>query len=499
MQAVEECDAEGLIVSPEERRAAGLEARWPGHEADGPPMTRAAEEFLERRTKRLVERGRGRVAARVEEVAGKGHAFMNGPKLAAIGVGGAIFLGFLTGEIGRENLINLLSMPMLGLFVWNLGVYAAVMVSAFRGRKAPAGASTHPWLTRRLIKWAGGEEAAAMGAAAQNLSQDAVGKVVQQARIKFWKRWTPVLQKDASLWATVIFHLGAAGLGAGMVAGMYARGMTHEYSAVWESTFLNGTQVAGLMRTVMAPTVPVFGPLPDDAAFQGRLHYPNAGENAHTWIHRYALMAGLIIGLPRLTLAGAALLGLARLRRRAEPVQADLEAWYEKLRHEASGADLVVPVFCFSHELEGRRRDAAREIMARLWGGGAQVEFRPSVPYGGEDEALEKLPALPGRVAVVMSFSATPEEEVHGLVLRELSSRVASRGDEATFLILLDASAFRAQFSALPEFQRRWQERRTTWERLIFSCVDAALSEDADFLILRRVGERGAKNHHFPV
>ena len=161
---------------------------------------------------------------------------------------------------------------------------------------------------------------------------------------------------------------------------------------------------------------------------------PAERESAAKWIHLYALTAVLFIGLPRLGLLALALRRLRQVDQRV-PLESTLRALYEKLVRHVTGRESIVIVLPFAHELTPERQTALRVLVRRIWPETGALDFRATVAYGDEDEALEALEWPPAvlekraasrrtvRLVVVMSLSATPENEVHGHFLRELSGR----------------------------------------------------------------------------
>jgi hypothetical protein len=541
LQRLEEADSAGVLISPEERLAAtavGGLVGVPGRAGDG-QWTAVHDEALERRAHRLLRDER--IKLRVREVMGEARSVRGRWVMGVVGVL-ALALGFVTNEVGGDKVINLLSIPMLGLLAWNFLVYIGVLVAKLRGEKPESeGHGPHRWLNRWLLKGAGVKIEAAK--AEDKPPEGDVAALVWQARAKFWHRWVRVLRTEAFYWTEIILHMGAAALATGLIGGMYVRGLAFEYNAAWESTFLRAPAVSRVLQVSLGPAAVLLRKqIPDPAEMQ-RLNIhdqevldPHKRESAAKWIHLYATTALLFIGLPRLGLAAVAGLTVRRLHDVA-PVEKDLRHYFDALVRQASGREIVATVIPFSHDLDGRRRDDMRALLHRLWPTLGHVEFWPSIAYGDEEQRIAlinkeeaaakkevtttgtsgrikpvagngpavgqagpaKSPAasaqsaqksLPGRLAVLMSFSATPEEEVHGFVVRELSRRVPVTADEAGFAVVLDSAPFRRQFAALPEFERRLRERRAAWDRLLDGLMTAALSEDADFFVWRRIGQR---------
>ena len=103
------------------------------------------------------------------------------------------------------------------------------------------------------------------------------------------------------------------------------------------------------------------------------------------------------------------------------------------------------------------------------------LEFSDPISYGEEDEA--QFEAADYQV-LVLNFSATPEEESQGRLVRAFREQLAGTG-----LVLLEAGPFRERFGGLGEFERRLQERRAAWDGILgkagvgFAVLDGDLDE----------------------
>lgn len=510
LQELEEADGNGVVIPLEERRqateVAGLVAA-----ASAPEGKRRAErdEAMERRAFRLLKDVRAAVC--VKEITEGAARPVRGIWLVAVTVLLALALGFLTNQMGGGKVINLLSLPMLGLVMWNLFVYAvwgAGKLGVFGDSFLGDGHVFHfAWLNRWLLRSAGLK--ADHAHAEKPMAPEGTAAVVAVARRRFWEKWTRVLRAQAAEWVELAFHAGAIALAAGLAAGMYARGLSSEYKAAWESTFLDAPAVSAVLRTALGPASLALGETIPQAEGMQLLNIhdqekmePHERESAARWIHMYALTAVLFIGLPRLGLASLAWRQLRRIDART-PLEPAVQVAFEGLVRQVTGRESPVWVLPFAAEPPDDRQHDLRAALRRLWPETGTALFLATVPYGGEDEALEKLAwppqaekrtaaTPPTRLAVLMSLSSTPENEVHGQLLRELNQRAASgsREDGESLAVVLDTRPFRTQFEFMPEHDRRLRERRAAWERLISSCLEAAFSEEGDFCVWRRVGRR---------
>lgn len=509
LHELEEADGSGVVLAERDRREAGLAEGL--MEAAADDSRRVQEEALERRTRRLLRDSR--VAACVEEITQGANRSLKGRWLVAGLIVLALTAGFLTNEMSAGKVINLLSLPMLGLLVWNFFVYIIVIVMELRRHHTPLSHGVAGWLNRWLLRGIGVKVDGSPANEARPSAHEGAAAIVLQARRRFWEKWVHVVRAEAMEWTELAFHSGAIAFALGLTAGMYARGLSAEYKAAWESTFLNAAQVSQVVKVALGPaSVVMRTPLPGPEEMQGlNIHEqekiePAVRESGAKWINLYAVTALLFIGLPRAGLAWVAWRRLRRLRTHA-PVDAELRFIFRDLVRRLDGGGVPVLLLPFCHELSSARQAAVHTLTRRLWPDVGEVEVLPVVPYGGEDEALETLtwPALPPsamakpkplraaalpRLMVLMSMSATPEDEVHGHLLRVLASRLpqGAGGEDGLLAVALDTEPFRGQLSALPERERRLRERRAAWERVIESSLHAAISEHEGFYVWRCVG-----------
>lgn len=514
LRHLEDADAAGRIVGQDERRAASLASSVvPALEAG--KNTALRDEALERRAHRLTRDPR--IEAGLQAVIGASARPIRGYWVVTGIIVMAGVLGLATHVVGSDKIINLLSIPLLGLVAWNLFVYALVAWAILRGKGAAEVHRHGPtqWLDRILLRTAGvhwNETAPPPLPTAQAVDDTAaeppspgVQRVETEARRRFWEKWLPVVRHESTAWSELGFHSGSIALAAGMVFGMYVRGLAFEYTAAWQSTFLEPPAVSTVLRTALGPAAALLREDIPDAAGMQRLNIhdqeqldPHDRESAAKWIHLYALTVLIFIGLPRSVMAFAAWRTLQTMRVKA-PVEKDLDDTLQRLARQALGQELGIALVPFNVDLSPARSEAARQLLHRVWPAAGRVDFHAPVAYGDEDDWLDGVdfsaePArgrtsLPPRLALVMSLSATPENEVHGELLRALQERVPVSTEETGLVLLLDTEPFRAQFDTLPEFERRLRERRAAWDRLVDGTMSAAFSEESGFLVWRRVGK----------
>ena len=462
VQAIEEVDRQGRLLPLEERERATSAARQ--SEGDDPVP------FLAHRASRLIER----LAPRhpwVETVLGATR-FPAGAVWALLLAAGAA--GLLTDALGPERRINILSVPILGLILWNLAVYAgrlalAALDATRRGRPArprpePTAGTTHGW-TRLLMAWAERRARRQVRPAATEEDDPAWPAVGL-----FLRRWRPLAVPVLAARVQVLLHVGAALLALGVLGGAYGRGLAFEYRATWESTFMDAGDLRVVLVVLLGPASHLLGePIPD-AAGLAALRAPGSGDAA-PWIHRYALTTLLAVVVPRLALAAIA---LRRARRLSAHRPVDLRSAYF-VRLTAAGRALArVLVVPYGVRLSSTGEQAVAALLRSLAGGAAEIGIAPSVPYGGDGAAVpETEPAAAGAGApetwraVVFNLAQSPEDEVHGAVLQELAAWVArGGGDRRRAVALVDGASYRARLTGTGAETQRVADRRRAWDRV---------------------------------
>ena len=350
-----------------------------------------------------------------------------------------LLAGLLVDRIGSAQRINLLAPPVWALLAWNLAVYLALPFTGAAGgalRRALAGM----W---RRARGRGIERASRPAGAPA-----AVPSTLAWAR--FADDWAAASAPLVAARLALLLHLAAAALGAGVIAGLYLRGLVLDYRAGWQSTFLDAAQVHALLSLLLAPALAASGQTLLDVAALQALRVPQPGAPAAPWIHLYALQLGLLVLLPRLLLAlGAAL----RARRLARHLPLPLDApYFQRLLRQRHGARVTWRVWPHARPPDARALDTLRKLLQRVYGEGATLQLEPAVAYGAEHEIAPPA-ADTARRCVLCDLGATPEPESQGRLLRALGAP----------LLLLDESAFVQRFGAASP---RRAERRRAWAAL---------------------------------
>jgi uncharacterized protein DUF2868 len=359
----------------------------------------------------------------------------------------AFALGVAGAGIGSPQRINLLAPPVLGLFAWNVGVYALLFALAV----LPAGDRTDrdgP-LRRSVMRW--------LGHAAQKARKIAAPLPLTEALGRFASEW-PTLA--APLWrqrAAWLLHGCAAALAAGAIAGLYLRGIPLEYRASWQSTFLDADDVARLLRVVLAPGAWVTGIAIPDADHLRTIDARSAGENAARWIHLYAATLSVVVVVPRLLLAAFGGVRSLQLARRL-PLLLDAP-YFRRLLHAWREGTAHVVAVPYSYDVPSASADGFARLMTRVFQSAVDIDWMPAVAYGTDE--LPDLPPAPAGVVAVFSLGATPERENHRSFVAALAAKLACR---APLFALVDTSAFVDRFHDDP---RRIAEREAAWRETL--------------------------------
>jgi hypothetical protein len=456
MRAVEQAQA----LSADDAAWAGREARRQLGDAADPSAW-------------LVQRARLGLARLAEHDSGLRGALTVAQRPATAGVlllgcALAALVGLLGESLGASQHINLLAPPMLGLLLWNLGVYAVLawrrLLPARPGPAVPGGAATAAWA--RLQQGLGRRLAAAVAAGS-------AGRSALQRFAADWLAHSAPLQ--AARLATGL-HAAAAALALGAIVSMYARGLVFDYQAGWDSTFLQPAQVRQLLGALLGPASAIGGlPLPDAPALAGLRLSAGGGEGAAPWIHRWAITLALVVLLPRAGLAVAAAL---RARRLARQLPLPDDPALRRLLHGAAGAAATGPRVCvlpYSYQLDALRRSALGPALADWIGPGTQCRVNGSLPLGAEDELPTWWPAAcaaegqprPEVVVLLFALTATPERETHGALVAALARALAAEpAPRPALQVVVDESGFRQRLQG-PDAAQRLAGRRAAWQALL--------------------------------
>jgi len=429
VKAIETTDQAREVLSDDDRRHASRSARelaqWDATEKKQ-ALTPAL--FLHRRATQIL----ARLAERKPAAAAFFRARPWG-RLAALTLPFAAFLfGVLADRIGDPHRVDLLSAPLLLMLIWNLLVYAGLLLWPLlpRGSRPHLPAWRAPALPRRRPPpW--------LAAALAQFGAE-------------WLRLSAPLQAARMKRA---LHLSAAMLALGAAFSLYLRGILAQYRVGWESTFLDAAQVHGLLSLLFAPAMTLLR-LPGFTLTEVQaLQIPQAAPAASgaLWVHLYAATLLLFVILPRLALAT---LAWRRERRLAAAFPVDLAHPYFSrlcagLTPDAAACLWVRP---YSYRVSDSQRGSLAELARNLLGEQAGLVLDASTAYG---VAMDPGTPPPGALcAALFALSATPEPENHGDFLDQLRRT-------GTVVALVDESGYLERLG--PQAAGRAAERAALW------------------------------------
>lgn len=446
VRAIESSDTDHAVLSEDDRRYANRSARelaqW---QAADSKSDVTFEHFLQQRSEQILKRLGERTPAVKPLLKGSGAGAWIAVGLPLL----ALVLGATLDRIADPHRVDLLSAPLLGIVGWNLVVYLCILVWALiPGKKTGwAGAG----MLRRLSVGRAQLPRKLPAALAAGLSQ-------------FVAEWTALSASLSRARLSRTVHLSAAAFAMGAIVSLYARGLTSQYGAGWESTFLGAAQVHQILSLAFAPALLVFPLQGFTLADVEALRFTGAtvaGGGAR-WVHLYAATLLLLVVLPRCLLAIAYQLRLTSLRRNF-PLDIE-QPYFRKLSGQVgSAAPGVLRVLPYSYTVDEARDRGLAAIATAILGEQARVMLRPSLAYGDDPvDALRDIGPDAGSAtvtAVLFSLAATPEKENHGALLDQLR-RAAPRG----IAVLIDESSL-TQRSSASSVDGRLAERTALWRQ----------------------------------
>lgn len=500
VRAFEEADRGGTLIPVHERIGATRKALMVTGQADA---TEVDAELHPIRTGEAVQRRATSlynvwIRRRIPEIRGVLTMTRLTTGLGPLVFWCALIAGAMTNLLGPARHINLLSFPLLAMLAWNLAVYAAGAVTwAARALTPPRrdGDSSAEPGDAPLPEVDGvvplGRRGSAVDVAGRFLrliqrSREKrvrkagplgpeAGRIASRAVRWFIGTWYRVTAELQAARVRRVFHIGAAVLILSAVAGMYVRGVTFEYRAMWESTLLDAATVQRLLDGVLAPASRILAtPVPQVAALQGP-DPAGGGGDAAPWIHLYAVTAVLFVAIPRSLLAA---IQTVRIRRLAANVPIDLhDAYFRRVFSAWRGDRTAVEIVPYSFRPHAPHLDALRTLFHEYFGARAEVSVQPSVEYGASYTPGSAGPDPPDRcVVTVFNAAQPPELEVHGAWLDEIRASLAP--DHDRMLVLVDRSAYGDRV-ADPE---RRVERIAAWNRVVRESGPDAIDLDLGIL-----------------
>lgn len=451
-RALEETDSRGDVVPLEQRVEATVETRagLSVAQIDREKLEPATSAFLRNRAQWLEHHGEGGVVANLRRRLQLPHL----PGwLVVVGwlLAGAV--GYVMTQLGNERELNLLALPLLGLLLWNAVVMAASLVIECWPRSAAGSVDdlglvgrVAQKLRRREMKPEQANQAeaiAAVEAAFEKLGGQTAGRLLQR-RFRAW------------------LHVAAALVALGSITAMFARGWSREYRVVWESTLLDAKSAGTFFGGLFGPASRVFGvsiPLDRVSAMQRGENLKTEPGDALPWLQLYGGTMLLGVVIPRLLLT---LVALARVRQELQAA-VGRQGWpghAMKLLRRVEGGDQELLVLALGQAVDARVRSRWEEWLRELFGGRVSLNVRWLLE-GDEDEWLTLWQPENGRVVVVFFMATTPEDEVHGHLVRQLVEILEKKHFEPEITLLMDGVGLEQRWSPgrLADREGLWRER----------------------------------------
>lgn len=298
-QAIETADSQGKLLSEVERDQIDRQARLAAQAGGAGRGQRTAEHFLDLRAQRVLQA----VAQRTPAIASL-QAIPASRRWLVIGTPLAtLLLGALTERIADPHRVDLLSLPLLAIVLWNLLVYAVLVAGWFlprRSRERPLLESVRRW-GEGLREW-----------------RRRSGQLRADVTALFYLRWHRATSSLQLRRAAGMLHLAALGWGAGVAASLLVQGLVVQYRVGWESTFLDARQVHAILSVLLTPVAALFSfepfSVPEVAALQ--LGPGDIARADPRWVWMYAALLLVVVIAPRAVLAGIAFWRARSLSRR---------------------------------------------------------------------------------------------------------------------------------------------------------------------------------------
>jgi Protein of unknown function (DUF2868) len=306
VQAIEECDAKGELLTFAARAAATQAALREKSDAAqafaGDALSAAGERLLLRRARELEESVRLR-APIVERL----HALSVGAGRRDGLLVLALLAGLVLAALDGHSYIDILGASLLALLAWNLSVYALGAANLVRPR-AQSGAG----IAGLYARWLGRRAALVLK------RSRSFNAPLAAALPRFSSEWGTLARALVLQRATRLFHICAALVVLGLVVGLCVRGFVLRDAAGWSSSLLGAGAVRWLLSLLYAPAAAIAGvALPTTAADVEALHVASGvgGAKPATWIYLIALTMTFYIIVPRLLGAAAASVRLWQIAR----------------------------------------------------------------------------------------------------------------------------------------------------------------------------------------
>ena len=461
-RALEEGDADGALLTEERRREATARTRA-GLTSDavvGDPVSAREMGFLQKRAEWLEREvvGCGGPLVRVMErlVTADGRWTW-----AITGWAAAMVAGYALSGLGQEAELNLLALPLVGVLLWNGIIMAAALVwELWPAAKVGRGSEFLEWLATRVAPTP--HERMADSETLTGLTVDQ--RFARLASAPASER----LQRRLRAW----MHIAAALLALGSLAGLYARGWSREYRAVWESSILQSENSAQrFFGTLFAPAAVVLRlelPLTELEVMHRTGGRSMVAAPALPWIHLYAGTLLLLVIVPRAGLAGLTLL---RARQVLEKRLRKLgwRSYLVRALRAVEGGGESVSVLIHATDAKPAHREVWTRGIHRHFGAMVQPEMI-QVALGDEDDFVAAWRPETARVVVVFNLATTPEMEVQRRFVQDVRQALLARQREGEVVVLLDATSIGNRWS--PE---KHAGREKLWTEMMQGLADEVI------------------------
>jgi hypothetical protein len=260
----------------------------------------------------------------------------------------ALVAGFASDRLFNWSRTDLLSIPLIGVIVWNVAVYLLIFASAIRRRDGTGfarGLSEMPsWFSRR-----------------------AAARLRQSAGLQFRLLWWRAAGAMEAARLYKLLHLGAAAWAIGVVLSIVVAGLATQFRVGWESTWLGANAVHAVLNVMALPARALglegFTIEQVRALEFGRGAAPGQAE-AQRWALIYIAFLTAMVIVPRSLLWA---LAAYRVRAAGRKVALDLGGdYFAGMLARVSPARVVIGV----HAEDARLKQAVLNMLAQAGEGG---------------------------------------------------------------------------------------------------------------------------------
>ena len=287
VQAIETSDTQGKLLSPVEREEIDRHALE--SVSKGSPVSAiTAQAFLRERAQQVL-----RVVENRNPALASLHALKPWTQwLSLAAFLAAVIFGAATDRIANPHQVDLLSLPLLTMIVWNVLIYCVLIAGYFMHRLPQPHVRPAPAL---FIRWADGLRA----------WHRRSGQLRANVTAVFMRNWYGLTATLHAQRGRKILHLAASGWALGIALSLFTRGLVVEYRVGWESTFLDASQVHAILRVLLMPVLALFPFQPFNVQDIAGLRFSNgSGAMAGArWVYIYATLLAVVVIMPRLALA----------------------------------------------------------------------------------------------------------------------------------------------------------------------------------------------------